>query len=221
MSTNERFRTHVRVSRARFLSASADYSSGLRTPIRHFAPFEAARATRRPFFVFKGQKWRPHCGATAKLRRSTMGGPTEALGYIVRGLAQQGRKGYPEPRPPGRRRAARGLLAWTQNKLARVAGVSIVTVRNFETEKTTPLGGRFVLEQGARRNWDRDTRLAALICRGKPQRAPAPDSSRPKIVAEMVNGGLIRGELGGRFRFGGGEAGIVTDQSVSVSPRTL
>ena len=35
-------------------------------------------------------------------------------------------------------RAARGLLAWTQNKLARVAGVSIVTVRNFETEKTTP-----------------------------------------------------------------------------------
>jgi transcriptional regulator with XRE-family HTH domain len=35
-------------------------------------------------------------------------------------------------------RAARGLLAWTQDELARVAGVSIVTVRNFENEKTTP-----------------------------------------------------------------------------------
>jgi transcriptional regulator with XRE-family HTH domain len=35
-------------------------------------------------------------------------------------------------------RAARGLLAWTQDELARMAGVSIVTVRNFENEKTTP-----------------------------------------------------------------------------------
>jgi transcriptional regulator with XRE-family HTH domain len=39
---------------------------------------------------------------------------------------------------PSQCRAARGLLAWTQNKLARMAGISIVTVRNFETEKTTP-----------------------------------------------------------------------------------
>ena len=35
-------------------------------------------------------------------------------------------------------RAAKGLLAWTQDELARMAGVSIVTVRNFENEKTTP-----------------------------------------------------------------------------------
>jgi transcriptional regulator with XRE-family HTH domain len=39
---------------------------------------------------------------------------------------------------PGQCRAARGLLAWTQSKLARMAGISIVTVRNFENEKTMP-----------------------------------------------------------------------------------
>ena len=35
-------------------------------------------------------------------------------------------------------RGARGLLAWTQEKLARSAGVGIVTIRQFEAEKAKP-----------------------------------------------------------------------------------
>ena len=35
-------------------------------------------------------------------------------------------------------RAARGLLRWTQADLASAAGVSQLTVRNFEAEKTSP-----------------------------------------------------------------------------------
>lgn len=33
-------------------------------------------------------------------------------------------------------RAARGLLRWTQEELARKSRVSVVTIRNFEAEKT-------------------------------------------------------------------------------------
>ncbi|MGA0594945.1 helix-turn-helix domain-containing protein [Enterovirga sp. CN4-39] len=39
---------------------------------------------------------------------------------------------------PAQCRAARGLLKWTQDDLAREAAVSIVTVRNFENEKSAP-----------------------------------------------------------------------------------
>lgn len=39
---------------------------------------------------------------------------------------------------PAQCRAARGLLKWTQDDLAREAKVSVVTVRNFENEKSTP-----------------------------------------------------------------------------------
>lgn len=39
---------------------------------------------------------------------------------------------------PAQSRAARGLLKWTQDDLAREAKVSVVTVRNFENEKSTP-----------------------------------------------------------------------------------
>ena len=39
---------------------------------------------------------------------------------------------------PSQSRAARGLLKWTQDNLAREASVSVVTVRNFENEKSTP-----------------------------------------------------------------------------------
>ena len=35
-------------------------------------------------------------------------------------------------------RAARGLLQWTQEDLARESGVSSVTVRNIESGKTKP-----------------------------------------------------------------------------------
>ncbi len=39
---------------------------------------------------------------------------------------------------PAQSRAARGLLKWTQADLAREASVSVVTVRNFENEKSGP-----------------------------------------------------------------------------------
>jgi transcriptional regulator with XRE-family HTH domain len=39
---------------------------------------------------------------------------------------------------PSQCRAGRGLLNWTQDKIASAARVSVVTVRNFENEKSTP-----------------------------------------------------------------------------------
>ena len=39
---------------------------------------------------------------------------------------------------PSQCRAARGLLNWTQDQMASVAHLSVVTVRNFENEKSTP-----------------------------------------------------------------------------------
>jgi DNA-binding transcriptional regulator YiaG len=39
---------------------------------------------------------------------------------------------------PAQCRAARGLLDWNQDELARAAGVSVVTVRNFERGKSIP-----------------------------------------------------------------------------------
>jgi len=39
---------------------------------------------------------------------------------------------------PAQSRAARGLLKWNQDDLAREAAVSVVTVRNFENEKSSP-----------------------------------------------------------------------------------
>ena len=35
-------------------------------------------------------------------------------------------------------RAGRGLIRWNQDDLAREAAVSVVTVRNFENEKSVP-----------------------------------------------------------------------------------
>jgi transcriptional regulator with XRE-family HTH domain len=39
---------------------------------------------------------------------------------------------------PSQCRAARGLLNWTQDQMASAAHLSVVTVRNFENEKSTP-----------------------------------------------------------------------------------
>jgi DNA-binding XRE family transcriptional regulator len=44
-------------------------------------------------------------------------------------------------------RAARALLAWTQEELATAAGVSGVTVRNFEGEITNPIPATLVVLQ--------------------------------------------------------------------------
>jgi transcriptional regulator with XRE-family HTH domain len=40
---------------------------------------------------------------------------------------------------PSQCKAARGLIGWTQQKLAREGTVSIVTVENFERKKLVPL----------------------------------------------------------------------------------
>lgn len=39
---------------------------------------------------------------------------------------------------PAQCRAARALLNWTQGQMAKASGVSEVTIRNFEGEKSTP-----------------------------------------------------------------------------------
>jgi transcriptional regulator with XRE-family HTH domain len=39
---------------------------------------------------------------------------------------------------PSQCRAARGLLNWNQDDLAQAARVSVVTVRNFENDKSVP-----------------------------------------------------------------------------------
>jgi DNA-binding XRE family transcriptional regulator len=39
---------------------------------------------------------------------------------------------------PSQCRAAREMLGWTPEDLARAAGVGVFTVRNFETEKSVP-----------------------------------------------------------------------------------
>jgi DNA-binding XRE family transcriptional regulator len=44
-------------------------------------------------------------------------------------------------------RAARGLLHWMQNDLAREAGVSAVTIRNYENGKTEPNSATLVVLQ--------------------------------------------------------------------------
>jgi ribosome-binding protein aMBF1 (putative translation factor) len=39
---------------------------------------------------------------------------------------------------PGQCRSARELLGWSPEDLARAAGLSVFTIRNFEAEKSTP-----------------------------------------------------------------------------------
>ena len=48
---------------------------------------------------------------------------------------------------PAQCRGARGLLKWRQEDLADKAGMGIVTVRNFENDKTKPVKGTLVLLQ--------------------------------------------------------------------------
>ena len=49
-------------------------------------------------------------------------------------------------------RAARGLLDWSQTDLAEKAGVSLSTVRDFETGKRTPIGNNIAAMQKAMEN---------------------------------------------------------------------
>ena len=50
---------------------------------------------------------------------------------------------------PAQCRAARGLLNWTQDDLAAKSGASVVTVRNFENEKSSPQKGTVALIERA------------------------------------------------------------------------
>jgi DNA-binding transcriptional regulator YiaG len=50
---------------------------------------------------------------------------------------------------PSQCRAARALLNWTQDDLARAAEVGVATVRNFENEKSTPQRSSLKLMQQA------------------------------------------------------------------------
>lgn len=46
---------------------------------------------------------------------------------------------YHTPMTPAQCRAARGLIDWTQTRLAEAAGISLSTVRDFETGKRRPI----------------------------------------------------------------------------------
>jgi transcriptional regulator with XRE-family HTH domain len=50
---------------------------------------------------------------------------------------------------PAQCRAGRGLIRWNQDDLAREAAVSVVTVRNFENEKSVPQRATLVVMQRA------------------------------------------------------------------------
>jgi transcriptional regulator with XRE-family HTH domain len=41
---------------------------------------------------------------------------------------------------PAQSRAARGLIGWSQSELAEASGVSLSTIRDFETGRRTPFG---------------------------------------------------------------------------------
>jgi transcriptional regulator with XRE-family HTH domain len=50
---------------------------------------------------------------------------------------------------PAQCRAARGMLNWTQDKLAEASRVSVITVRNFELGKSKPQQSTLYLMQQA------------------------------------------------------------------------
>jgi transcriptional regulator with XRE-family HTH domain len=50
---------------------------------------------------------------------------------------------------PAQSRGARGLLDWTQRRLATEAGVSLSTVKDFEAGRRTPIGNNLAALQRA------------------------------------------------------------------------
>jgi DNA-binding XRE family transcriptional regulator len=59
-------------------------------------------------------------------------------GVFGRTLHFSEERGFLRSMTPAQCRAARGLLNWNQDDLAKASGVSAVTVRNFENEKSAP-----------------------------------------------------------------------------------
>jgi transcriptional regulator with XRE-family HTH domain len=50
---------------------------------------------------------------------------------------------------PSQSRAARALINWSQPQLAEASGVSVSTIRDFETGKRTPIGNNLAALQRA------------------------------------------------------------------------
>jgi transcriptional regulator with XRE-family HTH domain len=50
---------------------------------------------------------------------------------------------------PAQSRAGRALLNWSQSQLAEACGVSISTIRDFETAKRTPIGNNLAAIRAA------------------------------------------------------------------------
>ncbi|MGD0762769.1 MAG: helix-turn-helix transcriptional regulator [Roseiarcus sp.] len=50
---------------------------------------------------------------------------------------------------PAQSRAARALINWSQPKLAMASGVSVSTIRDFETGKRQPIGNNLIAIQNA------------------------------------------------------------------------
>jgi transcriptional regulator with XRE-family HTH domain len=50
---------------------------------------------------------------------------------------------------PSQSRAARALINWSQSQLADASGVSVSTVRDFETSKRTPIGNNLAAIRAA------------------------------------------------------------------------
>ncbi len=71
-----------------------------------------------------------HAVAAIQQVASDLGFGVEA--HALRPVASQ------EDMTPAQCRAARGLLKWNQDDLAERASVSVVTIRNFENEKSSP-----------------------------------------------------------------------------------
>lgn len=72
-------------------------------------------------------------------------------------------------------RAARGLLRWSQARLAQEAGVSTLTVRNYEAGATKPIPATLAviqqaLEKAGIEFIDADGKTGVILNEGRPKR---------------------------------------------------
>lgn len=61
--------------------------------------------------------------------------PTQPVGHA---MAISAADGYVATMTPAQCRAARGLLNWSEDRLASAAGINVFIVRDFEGEKSVP-----------------------------------------------------------------------------------
>ena len=78
---------------------------------------------------------------------------------------------------PALSRAARGLIDWSQSDLAAASGVSLSTVRDFETGKRTPIANNLAALQRAL-----ETAGVEFTNGGEPWREAAPEG--PGVTVE-------------------------------------